>query len=127
MLDRTDISRNVQQLADSLMADVDGARAALVATPDGFDLARAGEQTVDAGRLAAMVSSLSALGDAASRETQIGQPRCLVIDSSDGRLVVRSMQFRGEPLIVVLLTDTAALLGMVLNALNAADRQLSNA
>lgn len=123
-MDRNEMTRHAQQAADALLADVDGARAVLVATPDGFDLAHAGALPLDAGRLAAMVSSMAALGDAASREAAIGQPHCMVVDSSAGRLVMRSVQWRGEPMVVVLLTDTAALLGMVLNALNGVERSL---
>jgi predicted regulator of Ras-like GTPase activity (Roadblock/LC7/MglB family) len=82
---------------------------------------------LDASRLAAMVSSMAALGDAASREAAIGQPHCMVVDSSAGRLVMRSVQWRGEPMVVVLLADTSALLGMVLNALNGVERSMGTA
>lgn len=113
--------------AATLMSEVDGARAALVASSDGFDLARAGALPLEAARLAAMVSSLAELGDAASRECELGQPQCLVVDSSAGRLVVRSVLWRGEPLLVVLLTDTSVMLGMVLNALSGIERTLGHA
>lgn len=126
-MDRNEMTRHAQQAADALLADVSGARAVLVATPDGFDLAHAGALPLDAGRLAAMVSSMAALGDAASREAAIGLPHCMVVDSSAGRLVMRSVQWRGEPMVVVLLADTSALLGMVLNALNGIERSMGAA
>jgi predicted regulator of Ras-like GTPase activity (Roadblock/LC7/MglB family) len=126
-MDRNEMTRHAQLAANALMADVSGARAVLVATPDGFDLAHAGALPQDASRLAAMVSSMAALGDAASREAAIGQPHCMVVDSSAGRLVMRSVQWRGEPMVVVLLADTSALLGMVLNALNGVERGMGTA
>lgn len=126
-MDRHEMTRQAQRAADALMADVNGARAVLVATPDGFDLAHAGALPLDPGRLAAMVSSMAALGDAASGEAAIGQPHCMVVDASAGRLVMRSVQWRGEPMVVVLLADTGALLGMVLNALNGVERSLGAA
>ena len=126
-MDRNEMNRHALLAAEALMADVSGARAVLVATPDGFDLAHAGALPLDASRLAAMVSSMAALGDAASREAAIGQPHCMVVDSSAGRLVMRSVQWRGEPMVVVLLADTSALLGMVLNALNGVERSMGTA
>ena len=119
------LAQQAQQAARALFAEVDGALAIVIATADGFDLAHAGHQPIDPARLAAMVSSVSALGDAASRETGIGTPRFLVIESTEGRLVVRCMQVQGQALIVVVLTDRSVMLGLVWNRLAAAE-QLMN-
>jgi len=121
------LARHARVVADALLSDVDGASAIVVATADGFHLAQSGPRMVDPARLAAIVSSLAALGDAASRETGIGTPRCLVVDCSDGRLVVRCVQVQGEALIVVLLTDLSVLLGLALNSLAKADQMLNAA
>ena len=97
----TSLSEQAGHAAQTRFAEIDGARAVVIATPDGFDLAHAGHHAIDPARLAAMVSSFAALGDAASRETGIGTPRCLVIESSEGRLVVRCMQMQGQAIVVV--------------------------
>lgn len=118
---------SAQRAAGGLLAELDGARSIVIATVDGFEVAHTGTQAVDPARLAAMVSSFAAVGDAASRETGIGVPRCLVIESTDGRLVVRCIEIQGESLIVVILTDKATLLGLVWNALVAAEKQMAAA
>jgi uncharacterized protein len=110
---RIDLKPLAFAAATNLLNEVEGAGCVLVATADGFNLAHAGPRNIDPARLAAVVSSIAALGDAASRETGIGTPRCLVVESSDGRLVVRCMQVRGESIVVVLLTDASVLLGLV--------------
>jgi predicted regulator of Ras-like GTPase activity (Roadblock/LC7/MglB family) len=120
------LTRHARSVADALLVDIDGASAIVVATADGFHLAQAGARAVDPARLAAIVSSLAALGDAASRETGIGTARSLVVDCSDGRLVVRCIQVRGESIIVVMLTGQGVLLGLALNSLAKAE-QLMNA
>jgi len=120
------IAPQARRAAQTLLSEVDGARAVVIATVDGFDLAHAGRDTIEPARLAAMVSSLSALGDAASRETGIGTPLCLVVESTEGRLLVRCVQAHGESIIVVLLTDKSVLLGLAWNRL-AAVEQLLNA
>lgn len=125
--DRQELVRGATRLAQALADEVGGRSAALIATADGFELAAAGARSISADRLAAMVSSFAALGDAAGRETGIGNTNCLVIDATDGRLVCRCVQHRGEQLIVVLLTDKTVLLGMSINTLNSAERLLENA
>ena len=121
------IALQAQRAAKALLADLDGASAVVIATVDGFDLAHAGSRAIEPARLAAMVSSLAALGDAASRETGIGTPRCLVVESTEGRLVLRCIQARGESLVIVLLTDKSVLLGLVWNRLAAAEQWMNAA
>lgn len=111
-----------QHTADALVADMGPQVSVVIATADGFTLGHAGARASDPARLAAVVSSLAALGDAASRETGIGAPRCLVVDSSEGRLVMRCFAVRGEPVVVVLLSDASVLMGLVWNKLGQAQR-----
>lgn len=119
------VSQQAQRAAETLLAEIDGASAIVIATADGFDLAWAGERVVEPARIAAMVSSLAALGEAASGEVGIGSPRLLVVESTEGRLVVRCMQVQGHALVVVVLTDRAVLLGLVWHHLAAAERLMS--
>jgi len=123
----TTLSEHARQAAQTLFAEVDGARAVVIATADGFDIAHTGHHAIDPARLAAMVSSISALGTAASRETGIGTPRYLVIESSEGRLVVRCMQVQDQALIVVVLTDKSVTLGLVWSHLSKAERLMNAA
>ncbi|MDR7298731.1 putative regulator of Ras-like GTPase activity (Roadblock/LC7/MglB family) [Pelomonas aquatica] len=113
--------------AQDLLDGIDGARTVLVATIDGFSLAVAQRQPLDADRLAALISSIGALGAAASRETDIGTPRCLVVESTQGRLVVRCVKAGMHELVVGVLTDTQALLGMVWAALAQCEKALLRA
>ncbi|KQV85484.1 roadblock/LC7 domain-containing protein [Rhizobacter sp. Root1221] len=115
---------DAQRVADAVLAGLEGHGVVVVATIDGFDLAEAGSRPVNRVRLSAMVSSIAALGDAASVETGIGATRCLVVESSEGRLVVRCMQSHGQAVVVVVLTDRSVLLGLVWNQLASAERLL---
>lgn len=119
------LGEQARHAAQVLLADVDGACAIVIATADGFDLAHAGRSAIAPARLAAMISSFSALGDAASREAGIGEPRCLVVESAHGRLVVRCMQVRGQAIIVVVQTDKSVMLGLVWSRLAVAERLMN--
>lgn len=124
MSTRSTLGPAAQRAAQALFADLDGATAVAIATVDGFALGQAGTQRLDADRLAAIVSSLSALGDAASRELDLGRTRCQVVDASLGRLVMRSVEVGDETVVVVVLTEAKALMGLVLNRLAGVERLL---
>lgn len=111
--------------ATALVAAIGGNSAAVISTADGFDLAHAGDRATEPARLAAMTSSFAAVGAAASQEADIGIPRCMVVESTQGRLVVRCMQVGGEPIVVMLLTDRNVLLGLAWNQLSAIERTLN--
>ena len=102
-----------ERVVAELMAGVDGASAATIATADGLDLAHAGSHAIDPSRLGAIVSSLAALSDAAGREAGLGRTRCLVVECGNGRLVVRCIEVRGESIVVAILTNQHVLLGRV--------------
>lgn len=118
------LSLRSRQAAEKLLEAVDGAQCVLVATTDGFALAHAQRRATDADRLAALVSSMGALGDAASSECRIGSPRCLVVEASEGRLVVRCFRAGGHALAVAVLTDASVVLGLVWSQLAHAERLL---
>lgn len=116
-----DLLQLARTVADRLHQEMEGDGAVLVATPDGFSLAHAGQPGIEPGRLAAVVSSIAALGDAAGRETDIGDTRCLVVESSRGRLVVRCLRRQGADIVVVLKTGPNVLLGMAWSRLASLD------
>jgi predicted regulator of Ras-like GTPase activity (Roadblock/LC7/MglB family) len=122
-----DVAAQALRAVQTLLVDLDGAGAIVIASADGFELAHGGRMAVAPARLAALVSSFAALGDVASRESGIGTARCLVIDSSQGRLMVRRMQLRGQAVVVVVLTDASVLLGRVWHSLAAAERLVNDA
>jgi predicted regulator of Ras-like GTPase activity (Roadblock/LC7/MglB family) len=105
----------------ALLVDLDGAAGILVASADGVQLAHGGRLHGDPERLAAMASSVAALSDTAGRETGIGSPRCTVIESNDGRLVVRGMPLRDRAVVVAVLTGRDLPLDRVSHSMAAAE------
>lgn len=114
-----------KRVADELLDKLGDARAVLVATEDGFELAYAMRDAIEPARLAAMTSSIAAIGDIASREAGIGQTRCFVLEASEGFLVMRSAQHQQFKLVLTALARRGALLGMVMNAVNESSKALA--
>ena len=113
-----------KKVADALLDKLGEARAVVVATEDGFELAFAMRDTIDPARIAAMTSSIAAIGEIASREAGIGQTRCFMVEASDGYLVMRSAQNKQVRLVLTALARRDALLGMVMNAVNESAKAL---
>src|SRR5690606_6383077 len=99
---------------DRLFDSCDGVLAAMFATRDGRPFAERSRARVDSGKFAAMGSSLVALGRSVLRELQAGEPGHMLIDGSDGKLVLSSVPGSGGLLILAVLAAPDARLGLVL-------------
>lgn len=113
------------RVADDLFARLSDVRAVFVATEDGFPLAHTTREAFNDVRLAAISSSMSAIGEALSQETDLGAVRCLTIEAEDGYLVMRSGSHQGVGLVVAVIATREMLLGLVINAVGEAVRQFS--
>ncbi|MEK8047806.1 roadblock/LC7 domain-containing protein [Ideonella margarita] len=109
------------RLTHLLLNDIDGAHCVLMASADGLAWAHAARSDLDTDRLAAIVSSLGALGSAAALATGAGPLQCLVVEGDAGRVVARMAHVDGQPVLVAVCCDTRATLGMVRVQLNALD------
>jgi predicted regulator of Ras-like GTPase activity (Roadblock/LC7/MglB family) len=113
------------QTAHRLLKNLDYSRAVVIATEDGFQMASASIEPVDAPRLAAIVSSLSAMGSALTGETKLGAVGCLMIEAEGGYLVIRSARRKNVGLVIAALTRREALLGLVIHTVNQAVVELA--
>lgn len=114
-----------RRVAEDLLEKLSEARAVVVATEDGFELAFATRESLEASRIAAMTSSIAAICDSVSRETGLGSTRSFVVDASGGFLVMRGVQNGQVRLVLSTLTRNGALLGMVMNAVGESARALA--
>lgn len=111
--------------AQSLLDKVGQARAVVVATEDGFQVACAARETIDASRLAAITSSMAAIGEVVSGETGLGAVRCVMIEADAGYLVMRATRRAGMGLVVAALVARDALLGLVIHGVGETARELA--
>jgi predicted regulator of Ras-like GTPase activity (Roadblock/LC7/MglB family) len=114
-----------RQAADALLERLNHARAVVIATEDGFQVACATREALDASRLAAIASSMSAIGDVVTRETNLGAVRCLMIEADDGYLVMRATRREDVGLVVAALTSREALLGLVIHGVGETAQELA--
>ena len=120
-----DLAPIARHAAADLLERVDAARAVIVCTEDGFQVAFAARQAIDAGRLSAITSSMTAIGEVVSMETGIGAVRCVMVEADDGFLVMRGTRRDGIGLVVAAVVSRDALLGQVAHGVGEMARELA--
>lgn len=99
--------------AESMLKDVDGVLAVVVASVDGFDVASAVRNDTDPTRVAAMASSISAISAVVSQEVALGRSKSVTIDTDSGFAVVHSVYRAEGELIINVVAGGTAMLGQV--------------
>lgn len=105
--------RHANRALDGLMAQVDGATAAVIATIDGFDVASRVRSSDGAARLAAMASSISAICSVVCDESQVGAYQSISIESGGGYVVMVQIAHPDGPLILNLVASKKAVLAQM--------------
>ncbi len=103
-----------QKEIDALITNHPGINGVLVSTIDGFDVASTIRGTQSPAKLAAMTSSLLALGEAISSESAVGDCRDIVIDASQGRVLLMDVPHATRKLLLTVIGDNVETLGQVL-------------
>lgn len=118
------ITRAAQTAVNLVMGEVKGARAAVVSTEDGFEVASRVENTAQISRLSAMASSLAALGAMAGSESGLGACQQVVIGAADGQIVMVQANRGDVSLVVSVVAARDAVMGQLLYFARQAARSL---
>jgi predicted regulator of Ras-like GTPase activity (Roadblock/LC7/MglB family) len=121
------LSAAADREARRIVDEVAGAQAVVIATADGFDVASAMFTSVDATRIAALASSIAAIGEVVSIEARLGRTRSVTVDTDAGFAIVFSVPREEIPLVINVVAGTGAVLGEVNYRGAAATRALMDA
>ena len=99
---------------DQLLHADEGISAVLLALRDGRPFLEKHRHSVDGGKLAAMASSLVALGQSVLRDLKSGPLDHVLIEGAEGKLVISSVADSGGLLILAVLATRDTRLGLVL-------------
>lgn len=102
-----------QREAQAFLNDLTGIKAVVIATVDGFDIASATTGGIDASRIAAMASSIAAIGAVVAQETALGAANSVVINSADGFVQVFTVNREDVQLIVNVVSNSTGVLAQV--------------
>lgn len=102
-----------QRALEQLAAPLAGLRTALVVTPDGFQIAALQQSELNISKLAAMTSSLVAMGRAVGGELSFSDFRRLVFEAEQGVVVVQPVA-AAFPSLLCFVLDPDVVLGRAL-------------
>lgn len=107
------IRNKAHTVATNILSELTGVLAVVFATVDGFDIASAGKSDIDPARIAAMASSISAIGTVVGQEVSLGQSKTITINSEYGFAFLGSIARADIPLVVIVIADKNAILGQI--------------
>lgn len=117
MTAKINLPTSVQTLAhaeaQSMLNEVSGVTAVVIATVDGFDVASVIKGNAEASRIAAMASSISAISSVVSQEAQLGRNKSVIIDTEAGFAVVYSVHREDAELVINVIANSSAILAQV--------------
>jgi uncharacterized protein len=99
--------------AQAIVSEVAGVSAVVIATIDGFDVASALRSNIDAPRIAALASSIAAIGEVVSSEAGLGNVRCVTVETDAGFAVAHRVARADVPMVVKVLGRADAVLAQV--------------
>lgn len=108
------IQAAAESVINQLMAQVKGIKAVVVSTEDGFEVAARVENTAFVTRLAAIASSLTALGAVAGEESQLGRCESVVIGAENGHLIMLQARNPQADLVISVITAKEVVIGQAL-------------
>ncbi|CAN7729953.1 roadblock/LC7 domain-containing protein [Acidovorax sp. LjRoot118] len=121
------LAQTAQRALDTHAAPISGLQLALLATPDGFEIACLRNRSdLQANRLSAMASSLMAMARAVGREIQSPQCKRLTFEAEGSTVVFQSID-APVPCILCLVLGSDALLGRALWAAGEVVQEMSRA
>ncbi|MES2940335.1 MAG: hypothetical protein V4864_21830 [Pseudomonadota bacterium] len=102
-----------RQEAETLLAEVGGVAAVVIATVDGLEVGSAVRNGLDVSRVAALASSIAAIGEVVSGEARLGVSRSITVNTDTGFAVVHSAPRRDLGLVVNVISSQDGVLAHV--------------
>lgn len=121
------LHRAAQREAQALLDETAGVTAVVVSTTDGFDIAAATTRSVDAGRIAALASSISSIGEVVSSEANLGKALSVTVETSDGFALAQGIAHGELPMVMMVMAGQGAILAQAKYRAAAAARTLVSA
>lgn len=104
------LQHECQQLLDSQA----GVLGVVIASVDGFDVAHAVTHNVEPEKIAAMASSISAIGMVVSQEAALGNGKSVTVNTDAGFVYISHIEFAGTPYILNVIANSSVILAQII-------------
>lgn len=109
-------ARAAQRAVDNIVEQTVGVQTAVIASADGLPVASRTTTSFDHAKLAAMASSIAAIGSVVSEETNAGECKRVLVDSERSYTLIVSIEDSDLPLILCIIAARTAVLAQVMFA-----------
>lgn len=100
--------------AQRILDEITGVSAVIIATPDGFEIASASLLSFDPSRIAAMASTISAMGFVVSKEARLSRCKFITVGTDDGFALFSTARNDEAELVVNVIANAGAVLAQVM-------------
>lgn len=114
-----------QKECQNLIQNQTGIIAAVIASEDGFDVASTVTKNANAEKIAAMASSIAAIGSVVSSEISTGESESITIKTKDGFAYITYLEFGSLKFILNVVADSSAILAQVIYQCSEIRKRLS--
>lgn len=91
-----------------------GVLGVVISSADGFDIASAVTRDLDPAKIAAMASSISAIGLVVSQEAHLGASKSITVNTEDGFLYITSVDLAGHSCSLNIIANSSAILAQII-------------
>jgi uncharacterized protein len=109
---------------NNLLSEQNGVLAVVIASVDGFDLASSG--SLDPSRIAAMSSSIAAIGSVVTQEVHIGASKSITVNTENGFVYITYLELAGISYVLNVVADKSAVLAQVIYRSSEIGKRLKN-
>jgi uncharacterized protein len=115
-----------QQECQQLLNGQTGVLAVVIASADGFDIAGAVTQSLVPARIAAMASSISAIGAVVSQEVSLGNSKSVTVKTERGFTYITHIELEGNSCILNVVANDTAVLAQIIYQCSEIAKRLNN-
>ncbi len=108
----------------NLLSEQNGVLAVVIASVDGFDLVSSG--SLDPSRIAAMSSSIAAIGSVVTQEVHIGASKSITVNTENGFVYITYLELAGISHVLNVVADKSAVLAQVIYRSSEIGKRLKN-
>lgn len=111
---------------NKFVSEQNGILAVVVASIDGFDVASAVSRVLDPSRIAAMASSIAAIGSVVTQEVHLGSSKSVTVNTEDGFVYICYLELAGASYVINVVADKSAILAQVIYRCNEITKRLKS-
>jgi predicted regulator of Ras-like GTPase activity (Roadblock/LC7/MglB family) len=104
----------IEKECQRLINELDGIICVVIASTDGFDVGSAVKTSLDPAKIAAMASSIIAIGSVVSQEATLGNSKSVMVNTEDGLAYMTYIHVMEETFILNIIANHSALLAQVI-------------